>query len=321
MDYENKLHFLAHPVYLDVPMMMSFLAQIQGGVAMEEEETRKEGKVGEKNLKGTGKAKLPSLSGIFGVEVGVEGGGAWKREGLVESKAAKQHTEVSLFNALYAYLHGAQKIVSLQDAGQLGQLGSGDLIELSGSYAGNPLEENLSFFMQITPYLDMEDEGSGNKKENAPSRSKRRRSVPARTQSPEVEVQRQVEAAASAQMDYGWRIARRLYEDISSAPVHDVLIRMDETLKAILTVSSEFHTSATSEYLRSGEFKVLGKVTQVLTDDQNVNLARRTVLGVAGGDMVNEMVDNLRSSAGLHFDVADPIGAPAIQILPMAIFV
>jgi|GEM_PF-5551139 len=42
MTTSNPGYNLAYPVYLDVPMMVSFLAHLEGGVATHEEETKTE---------------------------------------------------------------------------------------------------------------------------------------------------------------------------------------------------------------------------------------------------------------------------------------
>ena len=43
---------LVHPVYLDVPMMISFLAYLEGGVSTQEEETKKDVDARERVLEG-----------------------------------------------------------------------------------------------------------------------------------------------------------------------------------------------------------------------------------------------------------------------------
>jgi hypothetical protein len=92
-------------------------------------------------------------------------------------------------------------------------------------------------------------------------------------------------------------------------------------MQAVLTVSSDFYSTATNEYLRAGEFRVVGKVTRVVTGDRTINLTRRTVLGAAGPQTARDMMASLNDNEELQLDVADPIvSAPAIQILPMAIF-
>jgi len=129
-----------------------------------------------------------------------------------------------------------------------------------------------------------------------------------------------MQQAQDTQNEMGTRLVQRMVDDIAQVPVHDLLLRTKEGLHAVLTVSSEFYSSATNEYLRAGEFRVVGKVTRVVTGDKSINLTRRTVLGVAGPDIAKEMIDSVKNDA-VQLDVADPIvEAPAIQILPMAIF-
>ncbi|MGY1808861.1 hypothetical protein ACI8AF_15945 [Blastococcus sp. SYSU D00669] len=111
-------------------------------------------------------------------------------------------------------------------------------------------------------------------------------------------------------------------DDMRSAPVHDVVIRVSEQLRVVLTVSSDFYSDTTSEYLRAGRFTALGKVTRVLGEEEAINLTRRTVLGVAGEKVVGELMEKVNSAEGFDLKVEDPIiKAPAVQILPMAIFI
>ena len=61
MAEEHAGYQLAHPVYLDVAMMISFLAYLEGGVVTHEEATQKEAGARERLLKGRAglRARLP----------------------------------------------------------------------------------------------------------------------------------------------------------------------------------------------------------------------------------------------------------------------
>jgi hypothetical protein len=110
-------------------------------------------------------------------------------------------------------------------------------------------------------------------------------------------------------------------EYISRAPVHDLLFRLESGLNAVLTVSSEYYSPEVNEYLRAGEFRVIGKVTKIIDNDTTINLTRRTILGVANPTTAQEIVANA-DTEDIKLDVADPIvTAPAVQVLPMAIFI
>ena len=110
--------------------------------------------------------------------------------------------------------------------------------------------------------------------------------------------------------------------DISAAPVHDLLFQTERGLKAVVTVSSEYYSATVNENLRAGEFRVVGKVTRVVKGGRSINLTRRTVLGAAGPAMASSMLGNMNAADSLSLDIADPIvSAPAVQVLPMAIFI
>ena len=76
---------LAHPVYLDVAMMISFLAYLEGGVVTHEEATQKEAGAKERILKGRAglRARLPWA---LDAEAGSEGSSQRRDEMSLESE-------------------------------------------------------------------------------------------------------------------------------------------------------------------------------------------------------------------------------------------
>lgn len=129
------------------------------------------------------------------------------------------------------------------------------------------------------------------------------------------------EKAAESSNEFGIRMMLRMAEDIKGAPVHDLLFRLPSGLQAVLTVSSEYYSPEVNEYLRAGAFRVIGKVTKVIGEGQTINLTRRTLLGVANPSVAQGIVQSA-DTEDLKLDVSDPIiTAPAVQILPMAIFI
>ena len=92
----------------------------------------------------------------------------------------------------------------------------------------------------------------------------------------------------------------------------------------ILTVDQEFLSDPSLADLVDGQFVVLGKVTRVLRQkDDSVNLLRNTVLGGLSPDILNKLKDGLYSmrEAGLEYpEIVTHIQAPALQIVPLAIF-
>jgi hypothetical protein len=133
-----------HPVYLDISMMTSFLAYLNGGVVTSEEQTQKEAAARENSWKGHAGARV-RLPFALDAEAGSEGSAHRNEEISLELKSARHHTPASLFSSLYDYLSENDLLTDLRDARQLGELKNGQLIELGGEYLGNPLEEALVF--------------------------------------------------------------------------------------------------------------------------------------------------------------------------------
>lgn len=316
---------LAHPLYLDVAMMTSFLAYLDGGIVTQEEATQKETGARERVFKGRGGLSV-KLPWALNVDVGTEGSGQRRDEVSVESKFARQHTNASLFNLLYRYLASDDKLTALNDAAQLEGLQASQLVELSGEYLGNPLEDILGFAGAVFPYILDQQKAQAEAAADAADKARRAQ----RSGNPAKRVQAQAgsenpsdtlaELAGQTQ-DFGIQVMLRMADDISHVPVHDILFRTASGLHAVVTASSEYYSKETSEYLRAGEFRVVGKVTRIIMNDDAINLTRRTVLGAANSKVAEDLISNARSEE-FKLDVADPIvRAPAVQILPMAIFI
>lgn len=59
----------------------------------------------------------------------------------------------------------------------------------------------------------------------------------------------------------------------------------------------------------------------MVTGDSTINLTRRTVLGAASPAIAQNIVTGLKTE-DMKLEVPDPIvAAPALQVLPMAIFI
>lgn len=311
---------LAHPIYLDVPMMLSFLAHLEGGVSVSESEKTTATGARERYLKARGgiRAKLFAIG-----DANFEGEGSQQSrdETQTESQTERHHTEASLFNLLYDYLTEDGKAVRVDDPSQLAELQSGQLVEFSGEFLGNPIENVLAFFDAFLPYIEEDEPARSEPAPKAQTKAQKSRSGnPAVKAS--AQQQAQQPAAEENSSEEGIRILRRMSQDMKFAPVHDLLFRTEKELEAVVTVASLYYSATTTEHLRAGEFRVIGKVTRVMGEGQSVNLLRRTVLGVAGPAVANDVLGSVTNSDDFNLEVPNAIvSGPAIQVLPMAIFI
>lgn len=298
---------LVHPVYLDVPMMVSFLAAIEGGVAYEDESTRRSLTATERGREGGGKVGVPVLSSFLRLDLS---GNISQRERGDESeeiKVVRQHTEASLFNVLRQHLVDTEAITPIESVSDLEVLDSGALVEITGEIVGNPLQQMVDLFTQLMPYMGI-DEATLRK----PNRNRRRSGNPATAA-----------AANQGSDDTGneLRMLLQMRDDLAAATVQDVVLEAGD-MKAVLTPSTEFFSGRTVDYLLAGRFTALGKVTRVLDEHDSINLVRRTVFGAAGPTLAASLINDVKNIEDLFLEVSEPIiGPPAVQLLPLAIFV
>jgi len=349
---------LVHPVYLDVPMMVSFLAALRGGVAFEDTMTRRGTRTVGKERELGAKVRLPPLASLLGFDASGRMGRSEESEASEETQAVRQHTASSLFNALYDALEEEQLLRRVEAATDLAAVSPGDVVEIAGDFIGNPLEPVVAFFKQAVPYFDIAQEMSGEasidlesahaelavetaaaedlreragKADRSGNPAMKVRAVELRQQAADRErevteryevLKAAVEQASEAQEQaVGIRMLSQVSDDLATTPVHDTVINAGD-LKAVLTMSAEFFTDATRAHLRAGVFRAVGKVTRILDHADELNLLRRTVLGAADPTISRDMITGTVEEGSLRLETFDPIiRAPAIQVLPLAVFV
>jgi hypothetical protein len=345
-------------VYLDVPMMISFLAALRGGVSFEDEMTRTDMRSTTRQREAGAKVRLPSVATLLGFDASGRMGRSERGETSEEVKAVRQHTAASLFNALYEALAGEKVVKRVTRADDLDAVGPGDVIEVAGEFVGNPLEPVVAFFKQALPYFDMTAEQremdrdamvaanattlqlasdghlleqkaargarSGNPATRADAVALQQRAAEMRARAAEERQAIEAALAAEAQrkeQDISIRLLNQVADDLAKTPVQDTVIN-GEGFAAVLTMSAEFFTDTTRAHLRAGVFRTIGKVTRVLGQGEDLNLLRRTVLGPAGGDFGRNMLKEAGEEGNLDLEIFDPIiEAPAIQVLPLAVFI
>src|SRR6476646_11462616 len=84
---------LVHPLYLDVPMMVSFLAALEGsGVAFEGEELARASTAEDQAKQAGGRIGLPAISALFGIDLTGRLESGSKEEESRETKVLRRHT-------------------------------------------------------------------------------------------------------------------------------------------------------------------------------------------------------------------------------------
>lgn len=238
---------------------------------------------------------VKAVLGLFDLSLG---GDHRKNQGSGESTevaAEKVHTLGSLFAKIRGRLieQGLVKTAITED------LAAGMFVELRASLRKNPLIETLetmaSIFRLANVVTENPQPAKGQHKSNQDS--------------------------AMGQLD-------KMLRQMTSGPTLDLIGEAQDShgVQMVTTLSLEYLPDKSLSDLVDGEYRIFGKITRALLksdDATTINLLRKTDLGTVSGDPLKQIIgsfDGLQG-AGIRLPaIVTEIHAPAIQVLPIAIF-
>jgi len=313
---------LVFPLYLDVPMMTSFAAAIQDGIAYGSDITQRTDQ--SKNISGEaeGRAGIPFMS-IFSTLLALDARGKIagnRAEGEGEEvKVVRRHTEASIFMRLRQTLIDDDRILQINTLDDLERLRGAEqdyLVEVRGQIFRSPLSETLETIFRFLDVfgVDLSDGKQAQKQSNRKQNRGQEQQGRAATTNP---------LGLDAEARQGLQLMKRIRDDLAQSKVQDVVLhpaKIDE-LKVVLALAQESLPEGAFDNLLSGDFSVLGKVTRVIEDTDEISLYQRTVFRNVDSDSLDEMFDSFRDS---EFFVMPEhpfhVEAPALQLMPLAIY-
>lgn len=302
--------------------MTSFLAAIEDGIAYGRNVKQRQADQRKRTREGGGELavpKVPILSSILSLSLRGKIEGSASSENDEEVELVRKHTEASLFIQLRNTLYVEQRVIRLESERDLAQVDHGALVEVTGRILRSPAAAALDALLRLMSTLGLElpsDEIVTADKLGR--RSSRNQGKPQQKMS----LQQQMERLQSGgDENVQLRLVQRLRDELTTSKIIDVVMRLptDEAFSVIIALSAEFLPEGALENLLSGHFTVLGKVTRVLMEGDVVNLYQRTSIGALGDNEVFNgfpQVLNVAQATGSAI-----INAPAVQVIPLAIFV
>ncbi len=316
---------LVYPLYLDVPMMTSFVAALEDGIAYGRDVTQTSNRRRDVAAEGEGKARagLPSM-GIFASLLSLDARGkiSGDREAGDEEeiKLVRKHTEASLFMRLRQMLKDNDRVLQISGVDDLQKLKGAEhdyLVEIKGQVFRSPLSEALEAVFRILGMLGVDplrDQSSRSQAGGAKKQGKGQRraaSEPANA------------LALDDETQLGFQLMQRIREDLAKSKVVDAVMRPSavEDLTVVIALALEFLPDGTFENLLSGDFSVLGKVTRVVEGDEEISLYQRTVFSYLDSGVIDETFAQLQNNSSLKLSQnPSSVEAPALQVMPLAIY-
>jgi hypothetical protein len=336
---------LVEPTYLDVDMLATYVASLENGVSFVTRETRRASAERHKEVKGG--FRIPGLSAL-----GVEGGTGGGQGQDLTTEQERRHTPSSLFVKLRASLvyerNAVRAVTSADDARDLEP---GDLVEVSGELIADPLVTVLDALadagqmMQDLSKVKLLTDGLDNEAKARlsptwpfpPPAAAAVGSTAGIAVSPGVMAghgqtstrrqERQVRGSSGAPFSLSEAIVQsamamdNVRMKVKAGPVADYVMQVrNSPLRVVLPLSRKYLADGREHQTEGGYFTVLGTVTRNLAGDESISLVRRSVFGVLPRGWIEKAYTYMKDS---QLNLMFPeliITAPALQLLPLAIY-
>lgn len=298
---------LIHPIYLDVPMLVSFAAAVQGGISLSSEITQENKLGGSASGSASVEFSLSSLfKSLFESSAKVSGEAAVSGESQVVRKESRAYTEASIAIILYHELKKkGRSIIELFREQDVKSLPIGALVEISGTIEKNAIDS-------IIDYAAAADILSGMAVDQplSPASSSRSKS--------------QALAKPKQQRSEAGRIAEFLDQDRKRTPISNVILRTSDELElgVVISLRTANLRDLTLSELHKNNVRVVGKVTRHIAEGDSMVSFENYGMAMLDRHMLSELFEGIARTEGFAADLGDfVVEGPAIQVLPLMIFV
>lgn len=285
---------LIHPIYLDVPMLVSFAAALQGGLSFNSEITEEEGKTSSNDSSSSAKLGVSNLfSSLFEASLAADSAQSKKDESTKIRRESKSHTESSVAILLYDELSKNDNyLVQPKTLDDIQSLHPGSLIEVPGVIRKNAVDAVIDYAdaVSILSRLDTSQPKNKKKELNDPVKNLR------------------------AALD----------EDRKRTPISNVHLECiePEGLQVLITLRTENLRDLTLSELHKNSVRVVGKVTRIVEKDETVSSFENYGMGLMEPNMLKDIFSEISSTEEMVTDFSPvQIKGPAVQVLPLMIFV
>lgn len=297
---------LIHPIYLDVPMLVSFAAAVQGGLSLASEVTE------EKKRAASGSGSLSAefnLSNLFkslfdaGVKASMEGTSS--NETQLVRKESRSYTEASIAIILYHQLKTQKgSILEVANITDIANLPIGALVEVPGIIEKNTIDSIIDYAAAIDILSRMgEDQAPVG---NAQTKGKGFSPAPKKQKSDVA------------------RVAEYLDQDRKRTPISNVLLRTKEPaeLDVVISLRTANLRDLTLSELHKNNVRVVGKVTRVIPEGEEMVSFENYGMAMIDREVLSTVFAGIADAEGFAGELSDfVVKGPAIQILPLMIFV
>ncbi|MGB2694577.1 MAG: hypothetical protein WBD55_05250 [Dehalococcoidia bacterium] len=300
------------PIYIDTNVLLDLLASLEGGFSIVEKVTTRSAssQESERGARVEGGTEFGILNVLNLLKINVGGSLASKKghETGEEREAERYHTYGSLLYRLRTTLiqQGLVKQFDRSEDSWQG-LQPSDFVELRGVFRPNPLADSLGLMDRLLGLMLMLSEAQ----------------LDTTTPTKKAAQSQKGEARQFKQLS---QFLKGILADIESNELRLLVIDLPGSplRTAVVTLFTEYLRDQSMTELAHNEYFLLGKVVRKITDPGSgtIPLLRGTALGGVGDDTLSQLSGALNEIEGMDLPkVETKVNAPALQVVPIAIYV
>ncbi len=287
---------LIHPIYLDVPMLVSFAAAIQGGLSFGSDVTQESGKNAARDAKissNVGFSKL--VSSLFDASIKAGASTSQTDDERRTVRESRSHTEASIAITLYDYFQQEKGYLQTPTSSdEFARIEPGALVEMFGVVHKNAVDSAIDYMdaVDILSKLDTSQPNQQGKSRNQKSPLRQMRDA--------------------------------LDEDRKRTPISNVsfVCSQPNDVQAVLTLRTQNLRDLTLSELHKNSVRVVGKITRIIREGESMSAFENYGLSLMNPEVLRELFEEMIKSEDIAAEFTDvEIKGPAVQVLPLMIFV
>ncbi len=295
---------LSIPIYLNQRIIFDFLAIIEDGFSTISQNKLSTSLDKENNNSIEGTVGISNAFGLLGVSLKGSRGKKEAEKDSVEKIEERIHAPTSLFSKMRLTIFENDLLKNIES---LDTITGGNFIEFRAIIRKNPIISSLE---RIKTLLDLvvSVDPSALSQDNQQSKSKKSSNQSNVKNNP---IMKQFDA---------------IIKGLSSSGSTDLIAEpINSELKIVLSTESKYFQNNSDEEIIDGEYLVLGKIIRVLKSDseETIDLLRKTSFSSLNQNFMQALLDGFNQLPSDQFKetkIYTEINAPALQIIPIAIF-
>lgn len=242
----------------------------------------------------------------------------------------KTHTTSSMFSILRRTLHDKNFISPMDTMNDINNLKCGNFVEFRSKLTPNPLMDSFNRMREVSKLFIKYSEGVNKKKteerrvESPQEKDQNRRKTKQKVPNNQTDVSTQENQNDASIFQWIYELSEDLLNSNSTEIIGNIFdhpqVKVDLSAKVNCFVNND------TSIVMNGEFSVFGKVTQLISCDSKdtIDLLQKTTLKSFGEEVINIFTDafsQVPDNAIIFPEITTKINGPAIQVLPIAIFI